>query len=275
MQLLKRPGKASLAYVLDDFTDPWERRPVIILQHGYGRSGVFWYRWVPLLARHFRVVRPDWRGFGRSPVDFDPATELGVDDLLEDLLAIIDDVGGGPVHYCGESLGGTLGMLLAARHPERVRSLTTISSPSAVPEATRDALRFGHATWTDALRAMGTHDWVAAANASTRFPADTDPQLVAWYTNEMGRSDVEVMIAMGRTAHQIDARPWLSSIRAPVLGLYPSDGAITGPDEDFLRRSVPGIRFLQLPTRFHAIQFLMAEQCSGLVLDFALQADRR
>ncbi|NDG49443.1 MAG: alpha/beta fold hydrolase [Rhodospirillales bacterium] len=200
MPYLKREGKPTLFYAVDDFTNPWEKRPTIVLQHGYGRSGVFWYPWVPILAPHFRVVRPDWRGFGRSLLDFDPATQLGVDDLLDDLLAVIAEVGGGPVHYCGESLGGTLGMLLAARHPEQVSSITAISSPSAVPEATRDALRFGYASWSDALRAMGTRAWVAAANGSTRFPTDTDPRLIEWYTDEMGKTDVDVMIAMGRAA---------------------------------------------------------------------------
>ena len=46
----------------------------MIMQHGFGRSSEFWYRWVPYVSRHFRVVRPNLRGFGQSPVDFDTKT---------------------------------------------------------------------------------------------------------------------------------------------------------------------------------------------------------
>jgi len=275
MTFLTRTDRPTLFYCVDDFTDPWEKRPVLLLQHGYGRSGVFWYPWVPLLARHFRVVRPDWRGFGRSPLDFDPHTNFSVDAMLEDLQAVIAESGGGPVHYCGEALGGTLGMLLATRQPGLVRSLTLVSSPAWVPQGTRDAMKFGHASWQEALRSMGTRAWVAAANDSTRFPQGIDPKLIAWYTDEMGKTDVEVMIAMSHGAYAIDARPDLPHIGVPTLGLYPSGGTITSPQEQVIRESIPGIRFMALPTRFHAIQFLMADECARELLAFANEVDER
>ena len=59
-------GKPDLHYEVDDFTDPWKHAPVIILQHGFGRSSNLWYRWVPYLSRFFKVVRPNLRGFGGS-----------------------------------------------------------------------------------------------------------------------------------------------------------------------------------------------------------------
>lgn len=65
MALLQRAGFPTLHYALDDFTDPWKNAPYLILQHGYGRSGMFWYGWVPYLSRHFKIVRPDLRGLGQ------------------------------------------------------------------------------------------------------------------------------------------------------------------------------------------------------------------
>jgi len=75
MPLLGRTGQPTLHYTLDDYTDPWRNAPYLILQHGYGRTGRFWYSWVPYLSRFYKVVRPDLRGHGESPVDFDPATD--------------------------------------------------------------------------------------------------------------------------------------------------------------------------------------------------------
>ena len=79
MPLLKRRGKPTLHYEIDDFTDEWRNAPYLVLQHGYGRSGRFWRSWVPYLSRYYRVVRPDLRGLGQSPLDFDPHSGINVE----------------------------------------------------------------------------------------------------------------------------------------------------------------------------------------------------
>ena len=66
MPELRRAGKPTLHYALDDYTDPWRHAPYLLLQHGYGRSGRFWYSWVPYLGRFYKIVRPDLRGLGQS-----------------------------------------------------------------------------------------------------------------------------------------------------------------------------------------------------------------
>src|SRR5262249_49139872 len=102
MPELRRAGKPTLHYALDDYTHPSRDAPHLILQHGYGPSGRFWYCWVPYLSRFYKVVRPDLRGLGQSEVPADLETSLTVEAYIDDLLAIIDALGG-PVHYCGES----------------------------------------------------------------------------------------------------------------------------------------------------------------------------
>src|SRR5690348_4328273 len=111
MPIVKRPGQPDLHYALDDYTDPWKNAPHLILQHGFGRSGRFWYSWVPYLARWYKVVRTDIRGLGQSSADFDLEQGFTVDHLIGDILAVMDDVGARNVHFCGESMGGILGMV--------------------------------------------------------------------------------------------------------------------------------------------------------------------
>src|SRR5512134_1277276 len=63
----------EMHYLVDDYTDPWCEPETILLLHGNCESSATWYAWVPHLARHFRVVRPDMRGYGAStpvPSDF-------------------------------------------------------------------------------------------------------------------------------------------------------------------------------------------------------------
>jgi 3-oxoadipate enol-lactonase len=245
-----------------------------VLQHGYGRSGVFWRSWIPYLSRFYRIACPDLRGLGQSPLDFDPHQGIHVEGFLEDLVAVMDHVGGGaPVHYCGESLGGILGIVMGATIPERLRSLTLLAAPVTIPKATQQAFACGHASWQDALRIMGSKGWSDAANVATRFPPEADPALVRWYAEEMGKSEVEVLIALSRVAAKVDVSSYLSLVKVPTLGLYPTAGVVTGHEEAQIRAGIPGIRVINLPTRFHAIQVLMPAACATSLLHFCGEVD--
>ena len=100
MAILNRAGKPALHYVIDDFTDPWRNAPYLILQHGNGRSSQFWYRWVPYLARFYKVVRPDVRGLGGSSAEFDLDHEFTLEHCVNDLIDIIHDLDADSVHLC-------------------------------------------------------------------------------------------------------------------------------------------------------------------------------
>jgi 3-oxoadipate enol-lactonase len=150
MPFLTRLRKPKLHYTIDDFTDPWTTAGTLVLQHGYARNSSFWYSWIPYLSRFYRLVRMDLRGHGRSPVDFDPATASTLDAYIEDIVALLDRLGSGAVHYCGESFGGILGMVLAAEHPARVRTLTLVPAP--VYQNAQAAFAAGYATREEALR---------------------------------------------------------------------------------------------------------------------------
>lgn len=274
MPLVTRTGKPTLHYELDDYTDPWRHAPYLILQHGYGRSGKFWYSWVPYLSRFYRVVRPDLRGLGRSEAPADLDKDLSVAAYLEDLVTIIDALGGGPVHYCGESLAGILGMVLAAERPDTLRTLSLVAAPVLINLDTQKTFAFGHPTWQDALRTMGSRGWAEAANTATRFPADTDPGLLHWYAEEMGTSRVEVLIRMSRIAGSVDATPYLSRIRTPVLGLYPARAPVTiQTQEETLRAGIAQLKLVHVPSRHHTIQNLMPATLARQVLFFAAQHD--
>jgi 3-oxoadipate enol-lactonase len=270
---LKRSGQPTLHYELDDYTDPWRKRPCLILQHGYGRSGKFWTSWVPYLARFFRVVRPDLRGLGQSEAPPDLQSGLHVGAYIDDLMALIDALGG-PVHYCGESLGGILGMVLAAEHPQALRTLSLVAAPLIINKDTQRTFAFGHPTWQDALRSMGSRGWADAANSATRFPEGTDPGLLAWYADEMGKSRVEVLIRMSQIASGVDATPYLPKITTPTLGLYPSQAPVTIQEQEkTIAAGIRGIRIVHVPSRHHTIQNIMPATLAKQVLHFACLQD--
>ena len=273
MPYVERRGKPRLHYQLDDFTDPWRNAPFLILQHGFGRSSQFWYSWIPYLSRFYKIVRPDLRGLGQSSSDFDLEKDLTVNEFIEDLVAVIDTIGADSVHHCGESLGGILGMVLAAEHPTRVRTLSLLAAPVSINQQTQKTFAFGYSSWQEALKQLGTRGWAEAANSATRFPPDTEPGLLKWYADEMGKSKVEVLIALSRLASQVNVIPYLSRIKSPVLGLYPSSGPITNREQEEALSHIPNLRIVHLASRYHMVQHISPASCALNVLHFASQYD--
>jgi pimeloyl-ACP methyl ester carboxylesterase len=98
----------------------------VVLLHGGTGGGANWFRILPLLAPHYRVLAPDLPGFGLSePVA--PAAPLG--EIAADILAHWLDANGlDRVHLVGTSFGGLAALRLAQRHPARVATLFILDS---------------------------------------------------------------------------------------------------------------------------------------------------
>jgi 3-oxoadipate enol-lactonase len=274
MPYLERPGQPRLHYELDDYTDPWKNAPTILLQHGYARNARFWRACVPYLSRFYKVIRPDLRGLGQSDKNFDLKRGISVEAYLGDFVAILDHLKIESVHYCGESSAGSLGMAFAATHPSRVRTLSLISAPVFMTEEDKKSSLAGYPDRVTALRAMGSRGWLEASNAGRRFPADTDPRMLAWTLDEMGASDTEVLIAMFQCVSNVNLTDLLPKIQAPVLGLYPQQGVIvTDEHTELLRSRVPDCRIVRIPSKAHSLQMVQPAMCAQEVLHFAAQHD--
>lgn len=97
--------------------------PVLLLVHGWGGDGREWSPHVEALAGRFRLVVPDLRGHGRSPVPDQGNTPAA---MADDLAPLLDGLATGPVVAVGHSMGGQVVNLLAVRHPARVRSVVAL-----------------------------------------------------------------------------------------------------------------------------------------------------
>jgi pimeloyl-ACP methyl ester carboxylesterase len=102
----------------------------VIFAHGLLWSGQMFAQQVEVLQQRYRCVTFDWRGQGQSDV-----TQAGYDmeSLYADTLALIDALGITACHFIGLSMGGFIGMRLAARRPDLVASLVLLDT-SADPE---------------------------------------------------------------------------------------------------------------------------------------------
>jgi pimeloyl-ACP methyl ester carboxylesterase len=123
--------------------------PVLLL-HGFPQRSSSWAGVAARLAgRGYHCAAPDQRGYSPGAR---PATVRAyvTDELVADALAVLDDLAGptGRAHVVGHDWGALVGWGLAARHPDRLRSLTAVSVPP--PAAFAKALRTGRqalASW--------------------------------------------------------------------------------------------------------------------------------
>lgn len=270
MPYVKRPGGPTLHYEIDDYTDPWRNAPYLLLQHGFGRNSWFWYRWVPYLSRYYRVVRPDMRGFGRSREGFDASGGFRFADLVDDVVAVIDATGAGRVHYCGEAFGGTLGMQVAAEHPERIRTLNLVSAPVFLHQKVQDNFALGEASWMEALRKHGIRKWAEETNKISRFPRDASPGFLDWYNDTLARTDLETLITFSKLCAAYDKTEFLPRIEAPVLGVYPR----SRPEQvELLRSHVKRLSIVNMETDSFMFYIIYPRVCAQTVLQFAAQHD--
>ncbi|MCA9073496.1 MAG: alpha/beta hydrolase [Planctomycetaceae bacterium] len=102
----------------------------IVFSHGLLWSGLMFEKQVDALKDRYRCITYDHRGQGQSEVTRDG---YDMDTLSEDAAALIEALGASPCHFLGLSMGGFVGMRLALRRPELLRSLILVET-TADPE---------------------------------------------------------------------------------------------------------------------------------------------
>jgi pimeloyl-ACP methyl ester carboxylesterase len=191
---MSRPSPdPQIHYIVDDFTDRWYQPQTILVLHGNAESGLAWYAWVPRLARAYRLVRPDMRGFGQStPMPPDHAWTL--DELTADFCGLMDHLAVARFHLVGAKIGGAIARAFAARRPERLITLTVVgTSPpfrvgaaERVPDLSGLAARFrrkvssgGASSWAAPRYQPRSASW-APSPAPTSRPTGQRSPLRHW-----------------------------------------------------------------------------------------------
>jgi len=110
-----------------------EQAPVLMLSNSLGTNLHMWDDQVAPFTRHFRLVRYDRRGHGKSSVPKGPYT---MERLGRDVLAVLDGLRLERINWCGLSMGGMVGMWLGANAANRVDKLILSNTSSYFPDKT-------------------------------------------------------------------------------------------------------------------------------------------
>jgi pimeloyl-ACP methyl ester carboxylesterase len=251
--------------------------PPFVLVHGLGRSSWFWRDWVPVLGVAHRVIRPDLPGCGRSQVvGEEEAGTLSLEAFVRRVLAFFDRLGLTRVHYIGESAGGIIGSVIAARHPARVASLTLVSTPVHLGRGSHDQSRLspGAASPVESLRTLGLRRWWFESRALTDdlFGDERDEQAA----EEFALTPLPVATAMWEAMHAsaVELLHWASDIKVPTLLLSPGRSVATSIDEQReLLAALPSGTLRVYPEWTHGMYFLHPTELARQVLPFATAAE--
>ena len=211
--------------------------PVLVLGNSLGTTRELWQPQLAALGARFRLLRYEHRGHGGSPAPPGPYT---IADLGADVLRLLDEFEVESASYCGVSLGGMLGMWLAANAPSRVRALALCCTSAYLPPVQM---------WTD-----------RAALVRSAGMASLAPQVVGrWFTPPFAARQPGTVASFVATLEEqvvpegyagcceaiaaMDLRPALPSVSAPTLVIAGAEDPATPPWHGAaIAAAIPGAR---------------------------------
>ena len=212
---------------------PEDGEPILLLNGGMMSYGAWEPVIRPLLdTGRYRTVGCDLRGQVLSP-GTPPATLEG---QVAEVVRLLDSLGlDAPVHVLGTSFGGETGLLLAATHPERVRSLAAVTVTDFLDEEMREGVAASRRRIAAILAGGGRSDFqdaVAEEVYSERFRRDNESFLAAARERleRMPREWFEHLDGILASYAAVDLRPHLGKIRCPVLIVIAAQDRVMPPE---------------------------------------------
>jgi pimeloyl-ACP methyl ester carboxylesterase len=195
------------------YTDTGHGTP-ILLGHSFLCSGEMWEPQVDALSRVARVINVDFRGHGQSSHATDPYTLY---DVLEDMLAVLDQLGIERAVWAGLSMGGMVAMRAALATPERVTGLIVLGSDAGV-EGRLKLLRYRALGLV--ARLVGVHPIMPAVLKQMfgRTTLASRGELVTHWRERFGHVHVpSVLNGLGMLSGRDDLTRKLPRIEVPAL----------------------------------------------------------
>jgi 3-oxoadipate enol-lactonase len=235
-------------------------RPTVILGGSVGSTTAAWESQRAALAEEFHVIAYDHRGHGGSPT---PAGPYSIGDLVQDVLALLDDHDVQRAHLVGLSLGGMVALQIAARAPHRVDRLVVLCTAAHYSD---------RASWTERARTVRAGGTEAVADTSlerwlTSGYREDHPQETAWVRQMIVSIDREGYAGCCEAIADMDLRDDLSRIQAPTLVVAGAEDVAVPPEQmRELAAAVPGSRFAVVPGA-HVPPLEHPDTVTGLLLE--------
>jgi len=252
------------------YTDQGVGDEIIFLSHGLLWSHKMFAAQIEFLSARFRVIAFDHRGQGESQVK----GPFDMDTLAEDAFLLIKSLSKGPIHFAGLSMGGFVGMRLAARHPDLVKSLILLET-SANSEPVENLPKYK--TLNSIVRWFGVIGPVASKVMPIMFAESwlMDPKnkgKVNFWKNEMMANNKTITGPVNGVINRKGIEEELKFIGCPTLVIVGDEDIATKPEKaKFIQMGIQNSRLHLVPGAGHSSCIEKPREINRLIGDWLIE----
>jgi pimeloyl-ACP methyl ester carboxylesterase len=242
-------------------------KETVVFSHGLLWSHRMFQAQVDFLSTDYRVIAYDHRGQGQSEVK----GPFDMDTVAADAAALIQQLCDGPVHFAGLSMGGFVGMRLAARYPQLIKSLILLET-SANPEPVENLPKYktlnGIVKWLGIIPPVaGKVMHIMFAESWLSNPANSD-QVKHW-KKELSSNKKSITGPVEGVIYRKGVEEELAKISCPTLILVGDEDVATKPEKaKFIQMGISGAKLHRIAGAGHSSCIEKPEEVNRLLSDW-------
>lgn len=248
-----------------------EEAATVCLSHSLACSSLMWEPQMPALSERFRVLRYDIRGHGGSEATPPPYT---LDQLADDVVAMLDALSIEQVHWVGLSMGGMIGQSLALRHSRRLLSLVLCDTLSVV---SNEAQRI----WSERIETAEREGMAPLCEPTlvrwfTPAYLQMDPPLVESIRAQILNTPIMGYIGCCEAIRRINYIDRLDRIHLPTRVIVGAEDQATTPaDAQIIHRRIEGSSLVVIDDAAHLSNVEQPEAFNNAMVGFLQSQSRR
>ncbi len=244
--------------------------PVTMIM-GFGGSSGWWFSQTPALSEHFNVITLDNRGTGETETERD---DISMDDMADDVAAVLDDAGVHKTHLVGISMGGMIAQNVVLRHSDRIEKLALcatlpggIHSVSPTPEVAEVLTSVGQTDQPDILEAFNNI-------ANILFPPEYLAEHAAELLTEIASNNVPppsfmTLVNQLGAIMQHDTYDKLPTITQETLVMTGDADVLVPPqNSEIIAGQIPNARLKVFPGCGHGLNVQAKDEFNRELIDF-------
>ena len=241
-----------------------EGEETMLFSHGLLFNKSMFAAQIEHFSKNYRCIAYDHRGQGQSESD----GPFDMESLYGDCVALVEELNPGPIHFVGLSMGGFMGLRLAARRPDLVRSLVILES-----SAQTEAFKLKYNVLVQLVKLFGVSSVlgrVMPVMFGRKFlKDDARREQRQFWKKHLGALPKTIVGPVRGVIDRQGVEDELANIKSPTLILVgDQDKATPVPKSEFIARNIEGSLLQVLPGAGHSASIEEPEQVIKLMQEF-------
>jgi pimeloyl-ACP methyl ester carboxylesterase len=255
-----------------NYVDTGIGEETVVFSHGLLFSHRMFQDQIDFLKTTFRVIAYDHRGQGQSDV----IGPFDMDTLTDDASELIKTLIGKPVHFVGLSMGGFVGMRLAARHPEWIKSLILLDT-SANSEPVENLPKYkmlnGMVKWLGILPPIA-NNLMTIMFAQSWLLNPLNNNRIKFWKNQLSSNKKSITASVVGVIYRKGIENELGKITCPTLVIVGDEDIATKPDKaKFIQMSIKGAKLHMIPGAGHSSSIEKPREVNRLIGDWLMEIE--